>query len=285
MIATGLIIAWTVMKKPVFEPDRYLIPRRIEYAFTIENRTGYPARDVEFWTFAPLEQTSVYKCDQIQASHPFEITKDSLGNRILRFSFQEMPPRGAKVIRIGADLLLSGNPVPETGTDTDKFLGAERYCESDHPDISDLARQLSGPDPVRTAEQVFDWVSSRINHTGYVKNIRGALYTLKQGQGDCTEVMYLFTALCRAAGTPARGTGGFVVKESSVLKPSGYHNWAEFFDGRYWQTADPQAKAFMDTSAHYIAFHRIGAVENRDQILGKQFFKVMGEGLHAQMKP
>ena len=55
-------------------------------------------------------------------------------------------------------------------------------------------------------------------YVGYIKNDRGALYALKTKEGDCTEFMHLFVALCRANKIPARCIGGYVQREKRDFK-------------------------------------------------------------------
>ena len=74
--------------------------------------------------------------------------------------------------------------------------------------------------------------------------------------------MYLFVALARALGVPARGVGGFVVDGDAVLKSSNYHNWAEFHADGAWRLADPHRKVFADQRSRYIAMRIIGEQEH-----------------------
>ena len=126
-------------------------------------------------------------------------------------------------------------PAPDGGS----FLEEERFVEVEHPRIQAAARALGGERDGEVAQAAYEWVSTQLRDPGYVRDDRGALYALERGQGDCTEHMYLFTALARARGIPARGVGGFVVAESGVLRSGDYHNWAEFHASDTWRVADP----------------------------------------------
>jgi hypothetical protein len=106
---------------------------------------------------------------------------------------------------------------------------------------------------MKTAERIYHFVSEHVHSDGFSSGELGALYALVNGKGDCTESMYLFVALCRAAGVPARGIGGYTLTASPVLRPSRYHNWAEFHDGKSWQIADPQQKVFALNQGNYLA--------------------------------
>ena len=139
-----------------------------------------------------------------------------------------------------------------------KYLKPEKYIESDHSDILKTARSLKGENSLETAERIFNHVSNLLEYAGYIEGERGALYALRNKKGDCTEYMYLFTALCRAVGIPARCIGGYVCKENSVLKPSEYHNWAEFYANNTWNPADPLNNVFLRNRDQYIAMRVLG---------------------------
>lgn len=115
-----------------------------------------------------------------------------------------------------------------------------------------LANQLKSENVTKTAETIFRWVADNIHYTGYLKRPRGARYALEHKQGDCTEFMYLFMALCRATGIPARGLGGYVVERNAILRPGEYHNWAEFYTNGFWHIADPQRGVFMEQQPSYL---------------------------------
>ncbi len=46
-----------VLKSRIPEPV-YTIPRHIQYSFTLQNKTNLLVKEVEFWTYAPVKQTS-----------------------------------------------------------------------------------------------------------------------------------------------------------------------------------------------------------------------------------
>ena len=260
----------------------YTIPRHIQYSFTLQNTTNRLVREAEFWTYAPVKQTPTQQCVKLEASHPFQLVSDDLGNQILHFTFKNLPPYGTKIITIEADLLLSDTSNPMPVKDLTAYLQAEKYCESDNPEISRLAKKLKTPKPVKTAENIFRWVAGNVQYTGYLRNSRGALYALRNKKGDCTEFMYLFAALCRANNIPARCIGGYVCQKNAVLKPNGYHNWVEFCDGGVWNIADPQRNVFLEHPSKYIAMQVIQ--ESSTNPMGDYYrFRFAGDGVKAKM--
>lgn len=265
-----------------FSLSEYSIPRQVQYHFTLQNKSNRLLKQAEFWTYAPVQQTAMQYCSRIESSHPYKLITDILGNQILNFTFDEFLPYATRIITVKADLLLSSRANPMTVTDLHTFLRPEKYIESDDPGLCCLAKKLKDTTPLKTAERIFRWVVDNIQYAGYLRNDRGALYALQHRQGDCTEFMYLFTALCRANNIPARCIGGYICKENRILKSGNYHNWAEFYIDGEWSISDPQKKVFMKDASNYIAMRLIrGSTNNPALQFNRYRFK--GEGLNVKM--
>lgn len=156
-------------------------------------------RAVDLRTYAPVHHTETQQRTHLEASLSFEELTDETGNSILHFTIRNLPPYATKIITIRADLLLSDTSLPgesESAKPSLSDLSPQPYCESDDPEIRQLARQLQTGDPLRTAEQIFRWVAEHIEYSGYLKYPRGARYALTHKQGDCTEYI---RAVCRSA--------------------------------------------------------------------------------------
>ena len=260
----------------------YQKPLQIRYGFTVTNTTNQLVRDVRLRAFAPMGQTTTHKRIKTIASHSFDELDDGAGNPVLVLQLGDLPPYASRVATIVTDLLVAREPNRVEAKNENAFKTAEKYVESDHPAVIDLAHRLKQGDVHATARNVFDWVAGNLKYSGYHKNPRGALQALKKRQGDCTEFMDVFIALCRANGIPARGLGGYICNRNTVLKPAGYHNWAEFYDGRTWRLADPQNKVFLAGQGDYIATHVIrgpAGLYARNAIQ----YEAAGQGITVQM--
>lgn len=285
-ISFCLVIIWAIKvttdKRADLDSKSYSIPRQVQYNFTLRNKTNRSIKKAEFWTYAPVKQTSTQLCDNIESSHPYQMIYDELGNQVLHFTVNDIPPYATKIIQIKARVLLSDKPVPATVKDIKPYLKAEKYIESDDPNIFNTAKKLDASNNLKTAENIFNWVAGNVQFIGYIKKERGALYALSNKKGDCTEFMYLFTALCRAVKIPARCIGGYIAKESSILKPGYYHNWAEFYEDGAWRISDPQNKVFMKENSNYIAMRIIKRPQDNPMLKFNRF-RVHGEGLEVKM--
>ncbi len=262
----------------------YTVPRQIRYGFTVQNTTNRLINNAGLFVYAPVKQTGSQLCSAIEASHPYTMEIDALGNQVLKFTFEKLPPYATRIINIKAEVMLSEEPnrLPGAKKDRAAFLKPEKYVESDQPAVIKKAQALKKKKTVDTAESINNFVAGHIQQVGYIRNERGALYALSRKKGDCTENMDLFTALCRATGIPCRRVGGYICRNNCLLSAGGFHNWAEFYDKDRWFLADPQQRVFMQKPDDYIAFRIISDTsENSMQHYNR--FRVQGKGVTVKM--
>ncbi len=261
------------------QPPQYLIQKTIHYQFVLKNKTNKTVRNARFLTFAPVQVTSSQKCMDINASQPFTMKNDLLGNQVMSFSFEQFPPYGTKIISIDAMLSMAEGPNC-SDENIEPYLLSEPYVESDDESIIALCDTFDTKDPHRLPQELFDWVAQNIQYTGYRSDEIGAVKTLQTKKGDCTESARLFVALCRAKKIPARTMGGYVCDDNCNVSAVDYHNWAEFYLDGAWRVADPQKNMFINRQSHYVAMQVI------TQTSGTQGFRrywVEGSGIEVKM--
>ena len=72
------------------------------------------------------------------------------------------------------------------------------------------------------------------------------------------------------------------MKQNAVLKPSGFHNWAEFYEKGVWRLADPQNRVFAEDHSQYVAMRIIG--DSYESPMGdNNRFRLVGDRLTAKM--
>jgi hypothetical protein len=263
-------------------PPVYATAKTLQYSFLLQNTTSRLIKHAQLWTYAPVKQTSSQLCTRITASHPYDLLTDIYGNQVLHFTFDNLAPYASRIIKIKATVWVSdqANQMPEDNTKI--YLGTEKYIETRDNHIRRLSEHLTSKTPSATAENIFNWVSANLAYAGYLKQARGARYALSNRKGDCTEFMYLFAALSRAGNLPARCIGGYICRESTILKPASYHNWAEFYANGVWRLADPQKRVFDRDYANYIAMRIIHGPDT-GPMHGFDRFRVAGDGLTVRM--
>ncbi|MEM3770134.1 MAG: transglutaminase-like domain-containing protein [Candidatus Bathyarchaeia archaeon] len=126
-----------------------------------------------------------------------------------------------------------------------KYTQPEELIESDNREIVEKARDITqGVENLyEKARLIYSFV---INYLQYEvqDEERGALWALENRVGDCSEYSYLFVALCRAAGIPARVQAGFAFHYAGQVLEDG-HMWAEYYLENYgWIPVDATWQLF-----------------------------------------
>lgn len=134
--------------------------------------------------------------------------------------------------------------IGEYDTDSEFYklhVRSEPWIETDG-DVSRTALRIVGKEtnPWLRARALYDWMVTEMEFVPGGTPTRNALGTLRNGQGDCAQYAFLFTAFCRSLGIPAR-----VV--SVVWLDGDRHRFAEFWlPGYGWIPADPAAGQALD---------------------------------------
>jgi sugar lactone lactonase YvrE len=103
--------------------------------------------------------------------------------------------------------------------------------------VKDAVKQ---PDsPYWIARDIYDWLHARMVY----KRIGGwdiAPTVLQRGSGSCSEYAFVYIAMCRAAGLPARYVGSLVARGEEASFDFVYHRWVEvFLPNSGWVPVDP----------------------------------------------
>jgi transglutaminase-like putative cysteine protease len=246
-------LLWFTRQVPQTPEMSYPIERTIKYSLTVKNPTNKPVKNAAFWLHAPLQQGVYQLFDELASVHSYRMEVDDAGNQRLHFNVDLLPPYGSKTYAVTAKLKLAAQPNMIPGIDSEAFLGEEAFIEVNQPKIQQLAKRLAADSDLGTVKNIYRWVTTNIKKSGYIKREQGALQTLLTKSGDCTNTMYLFSALSRANGIPTRNMAGFTTKENTVLRPRDYHNWVEVFVDGKWQLVDPDREIYMENAQDYIA--------------------------------
>ncbi len=126
-----------------------------------------------------------------------------------------------------------------------KYTQPEKLIQSNNSMIISEAQSITNNE-TDFHEKVFKIYNFVITHMRYVRQDeeRGALWALENGIGDCSEYTYLFVALCRAAGIPAKAMAGFAFHYSTETIEDG-HMWAEYYLENYgWIPVDATWRLF-----------------------------------------
>ncbi len=118
----------------------------------------------------------------------------------------------------------------------------ERFQVSS-PLVRETAAGIVGKErnPYRIARAIYDWVNKTLEY----ERVGGwdvPETLIKRGTGSCSEYTFLFIALCRAAGLPARYEAGTALRGDDASVDDVHHRWAEvYLPGYGWVPFDPSA--------------------------------------------
>lgn len=183
---------------------------------------------------------------------PDDIYEDADGNKI---AFWETKGRGLTEYKIVFEADFSpvwynidpskiGN-YDTTSPEYQKYTKPSPWIESDNEAIVKLAHEIVGNErnPLIQARLIHDWVETNIGPG----DPQTALETLEKRSSDCGGHSFLFIALCRALGIPARPVAGIqpdyyqgrFISRVDQQGGLGFHVWSEFYlPGYGWVQCD-----------------------------------------------
>jgi transglutaminase-like putative cysteine protease len=138
----------------------------------------------------------------------------------------------------------------------------ENMYRLDSQVIQDAAQVAANgaTNPYWIARNIHDFVANRLS---YLNDHRwdDAETVYIQQHGSCTEYTYLFIALCRVNGLPARYVGGTIRRGEGTSVDTSFHRWAEVYLPPYgWVPIDVQA----DDRSSGISYANFGIIaDNR----------------------
>jgi len=204
-------------------------------------------------------------------TNPDEILEDEWNQSIARFRVPSLREGEIKQISMSCIVRLTSI---EYDVDPEKTGSLEEIPEEirllytrdeEMYKISDPVIASTVNDAIRCKERVYDLVVS--SHDYVIEKLSYKLdpwwddapTTLSKGEGSCSEYVFAFIALCRAAGVPSRFAGGTVIDPSlagimlrAELIDYTFHRWAEVYIPNYgWLPVDvtfddgPDPKKFL----------------------------------------
>jgi len=119
--------------------------------------------------------------------------------------------------------------------DLGRYLQPSPFIQVDDPGIRDAVARIVPRDAsaIVKVRQICDWVYTHVQKVA-ASSVPSAADVLRTLKGDCNEHTYLFVALARAAGVPAKVLLGLAYSGDGFY----YHAWpAVYLDG--WHELDP----------------------------------------------
>ncbi len=121
------------------------------------------------------------------------------------------------------------------------YLRNGRKYDIHSPVIQAAVRKAVGrqKNPYWMARRLYRYVHRHM-HYELAGGWNTAPRVLSRGSGSCSEYSFVFIALCRAAGIPARYVGSVVVRRDDASFDDVFHRWVEIYlPGFGWLPVDP----------------------------------------------
>lgn len=183
---------------------------------------------------------------------PVQKSRDQWGQEVARFKKTGLKPgeRFVSRMRVRAKIYeVMFRLLPEkTGSLKDipadvagRFLADDDKYRINDPVIRNAVHEaVRKPDnPYWVARDLYDYLHGKMvyQRTG---GWDVAPTVLKRGTGSCSEYAFVYIALCRAAGVPARYAGAVVTRGENASFDFVYHRWVEvYLPGYQWVPVDP----------------------------------------------
>lgn len=183
---------------------------------------------------------------------PTAVIADQWGQQIAQFRFTDLAAGEFVELTMSARATLYANryfvrpdqvgsldDIPEDITSV--YLVNEDKFSVDSEVIRDAVKSAVGDEtnPYWIARSIFNYV---IDHLEY--ELAGgwniAPTVLERGNGSCSEYSFVYIAMCRAAGLPARYVGSLVIRGDDASFDEVFHRWVEvYLPGFGWFPVDP----------------------------------------------
>ncbi|MFZ5354446.1 MAG: transglutaminase domain-containing protein, partial [Bacillota bacterium] len=235
---------------------------RIRTTYIVANTGSYSAYNIRVMVRLGVSSSSPYQTNLSYFVEPAAdiIKRDAAGNIFGEIVFHELKPGEKKTISVDKYFANSGISYSEEiyNIDCDYssfknnptkafYLQPSEKIESSSVEIKEKLRDFNlKKAAAKLAKDIYDFVNLHIDYdSSSLYANKGALSGLLNKKGVCDEYASLFTALCRAAGIPARVVSGYWIDESiksgEWMNISGKrHAWSEFFvEGVGWVPAEP----------------------------------------------
>jgi len=173
------------------------------------------------------QKVAHYQFKNVAASEFTDVTM-SVNAKLYQNRYFVFPEKVGKLSEIPKDI-------------TAKYLVDDSKFSLDDPVIKNGVKEAVGSEtnPYWIGRNIYNYV---IDHIEY--ELAGgwniAPTVLERGNGSCSEYSFVYIAMCRAAGLPARYVGSVVIRGDDASWDDVYHRWVEIFLPNYgWIPVDP----------------------------------------------
>ncbi len=239
----------------VFDTDKFTLSDEryalIEYTHQVMNGGPGFLKELQISIAEPRSRDSQKIVEVAWDSKPVREIKDQWGQKIAQFQFMNVQANQSATVVMSVKAKIYDimyHIVPENcGTLADIPQEARKYLADgsklwiQDPLIRETAQKIAREtdNPYWIARNIFDFLREKM-HYELAGGWNVAPTVLKRGSGSCSEYSFVYIAICRAAGLPARYAGSVVVRGDDASLDDVFHRWVEVFLPNYgWIPVDP----------------------------------------------
>lgn len=189
------------------------------------------------------------------------IERDAFGQPAAHFAFRDISAGGVAEARMLVRMRAyqvqhlvyphKVQPLARIGAEIRReYLKDAPKFDLENPIIQAAVRAAVGSEqnPYWIARRIYRYVHEHMRYE-MVGGWDVAPQVLARGTGSCSEYSFVFIALCRSAGLPARYVGALVIRRDDASYDDVFHRWVEVYLPPYgWIPVDP-SRGDKDTEA------------------------------------
>ncbi len=230
-------------------------PRHATVTLTHQVRNQGPGKITQLDVYFALPEnrdSQVIEGEPSFSPTPADIVTDQWGQRFAHFHYADIPPQGVVTSRMNVKTTVyeityyvrpekvgSLADIPED-IRTRFTKDGSKYMLND-PVIQNAVREAVGSEenPYWIARKIYRYLMGKM-HYELAGGWNVAPAVLARGSGSCSEYSFVYIAMARAAGLPARYVGSVVVRGDDASLDDVFHRWVEvYLPGYGWVPVDP----------------------------------------------
>lgn len=183
---------------------------------------------------------------------PTDILTDKWGQKVVHFRFADLGPDKFTDVRMTIPAKMYetrffvfpekvGKLADIPKDIRDKYLADDVKFDMTNPVIVQAVQEAVGKEtnPYWISRRILQYCVDKIEYER-VGGWNVAPKVLERGTGSCSEYTFVYIAMCRAAGVPARYAGALVVRSDDASWDDVFHRWVEvYLPGYGWIPVDP----------------------------------------------
>jgi transglutaminase-like putative cysteine protease len=226
---------------------------KLEYTEQVRNYGPGEMTSLDIYLALPHDLPTQTLVDTLSFSpRPTDFPSDKWGQKTAHYHYDNLPAGHSVSVTMQACAVLyktryfifpdKVGSLKDIPKDTaQKYLGDDTKYWTNDPYIKETSQKITSGDTncYWIARKIFNYLIANMKYE-LIGGWNVAPTVLKRGTGSCSEYTFVYIALCRAAGLPARYAGAVTVRGDDASTDDVFHRWVEIYLPNYgWIPVDP----------------------------------------------